>query len=308
MTKQLDAFLDVHRIRLEQFLASRLSTYHRGISENSKAQPLLKALSYSTLAGGKRVRAMLVYMTATACNTRLTSGAHYQSITDAAAAAVELIHSYSLIHDDLPAMDDDDLRRGKPSCHIRFGEATAILAGDALQALAFELLSQDGDCPDKLRIALIGELAKASGARGMVAGQAIDLEAVNQLISYRELVAMHSLKTGALIDAAVHMGSLCGSASLHQTQALRQYARCIGLAFQIQDDILDIEGDAEQLGKPLGADIAANKPTYPALLGMEGAKDKAVELCNEAISALGNFGPSANLMREFATFIVNRRS
>ena len=226
--------------------------------------------------------------------------------SDPLAAAVELVHCYSLIHDDLPAMDDDDLRRGKPSCHIKYGEANAILAGDALQTLAFEILANEADGTADLRIALIRELTKASGANGMVGGQAIDLAVVNQRISYDELVNMHALKTGALIDAATYMGCLCGGANAKQSQALRDYARAIGLAFQVQDDILDIEGSSEQTGKPQGTDIAANKPTYPAIMGLSQAKLKAQSLCDEALAALADFDDNADPLRSLASYIVQR--
>ncbi|HCX26580.1 MAG TPA: geranyl transferase, partial [Cellvibrionales bacterium] len=259
--------------------------------------------AYSSLAGGKRIRAMLVYMAANACQA---DNAPTAAMTDTAAAAIELVHCYSLIHDDLPAMDDDDLRRGKPSCHVQFGEANAILAGDALQTLAFELLANEGDGKAELRIGLVRELSRASGANGMVGGQAIDLAVVNQNISYDELVNMHALKTGALIDAATHMGCLCAGGNSEQAKALRHYAQAIGLAFQVQDDILDIEGSSEQTGKPQGTDIAANKPTYPAIMGLSEAKAKAQSLCDEALEALTDFGANADPLRSLATYIIQR--
>lgn len=308
----LTSFISAFGPRFEQLFSHRLDQYTLDTTQYPQATALNKALRYSSLGGGKRIRAMLVYMAAQACGNGPSTAKQHSlsstktSITDAAAAAVELIHCYSLVHDDLPAMDDDDLRRGKPSCHIQFGEATAILAGDALQTLAFEILSDDADCDPALQLALIRELSRASGASGMVGGQAIDLAVVNQSIDYQALTDMHRLKTGVLIDAATHMGGLCGNADANQTQALRHYAKAIGLAFQIQDDILDIEGDSAQTGKPQGADIAANKPTYPAILGLDAAKTQAQALCDEAVAALSDFDSKATALRELASYIVNR--
>ena len=303
MTDVLASFLSSHKAKFEDYLASRLSHYSQDVGQNPQAQPLIDALAYSSLAGGKRIRAMLVYMAANACQA---DDVPNTSMTDAAATAIELVHCYSLIHDDLPAMDDDDLRRGKPSCHIKFGEANAILAGDALQTLAFELLANEGDGNAELRIGLIRELSSASGVNGMVGGQAIDLAVVNQNISYDELVNMHALKTGALIDAATHMGCICAGGNSEQAEALRHYAQAIGLAFQVQDDILDIEGSSEQTGKPQGTDIAANKPTYPAIMGLSEAKAKAQSLCDEALEALAGFGANADPLRSLATYIIQR--
>ena len=303
MTDVLASFLSSHKARFEDYLASRLTDYSQDIGQTPQAQAFIDALAYSSLAGGKRIRAMLVYMAANACQT---DNAPTAAMTDAAAAAIELVHCYSLIHDDLPAMDDDDLRRGKPSCHVQFGEANAILAGDALQTLAFELLANEGDGKAELRIGLVRELSRASGANGMVGGQAIDLAVVNQNISYDELVNMHALKTGALIDAATHMGCLCAGGNSEQAKALRHYAQAIGLAFQVQDDILDIEGSSEQTGKPQGTDIAANKPTYPAIMGLSEAKAKAQSLCDEALEALTDFGANADPLRSLATYIIQR--
>lgn len=303
MTDVLASFLSSHKARFEDYLASRLTDYSQDIGQTPQAQPFIDALAYSSLAGGKRIRAMLVYMAANACQA---DNAPTAAMTDTAAAAIELVHCYSLIHDDLPAMDDDDLRRGKPSCHVQFGEANAILAGDALQTLAFELLANEGDGKAELRIGLVRELSRASGANGMVGGQAIDLAVVNQNISYDELVNMHALKTGALIDAATHMGCLCAGGNSEQAKALRHYAQAIGLAFQVQDDILDIEGSSEQTGKPQGTDIAANKPTYPAIMGLSEAKAKAQSLCDEALEALTDFGANADPLRSLATYIIQR--
>ena len=303
MTDHFARFLSSHKARFEDYLAASLAHYSQDIGQKPQAQPFIDALAYSSLAGGKRIRAMLVYMAANACQA---DNAPITAMTDTAAAAIELVHCYSLIHDDLPAMDDDDLRRGKPSCHIQFGEANAILAGDALQTLAFELLANESDGSADLRLSLIRELSSASGANGLVGGQAIDLAVVNQSISYEELVNMHALKTGALIDAATHMGCLCAGGNSTQAKALRHYAQAIGLAFQVQDDILDIEGSSAQTGKPQGTDIAANKPTYPAIMGLADAKAKAQSLCDEALAALADFGANADPLRSLATYIIQR--
>ena len=224
---------------------------------------------------------------------------------DDCACALEMIHAYSLVHDDLPAMDDDDLRRGKPTCHIAYDEATAILVGDGLQSRAFELLA-DLDLPAERNLAMVKLLAAASGPRGMVGGQAIDLANVNRQLDLSTLQTMHQLKTGALIRAAVGLGALAGGASAAQRQQLDDYGRAIGLAFQVQDDILDIESNTEVLGKTQGADQSLNKPTFPALLGMDGAKRLARELHDDAISALGGFGSTAEPLRQLAAYIIER--
>ncbi len=264
------------------------------------AARLKQAMRYSALNGGKRVRATLVYAAAQAVCGNIPATA------DSVACALELIHAYSLVHDDLPAMDDDDLRRGQPTCHIAFDEATAILAGDALQTLAFECIA-DSKLPAELRCELILTLAHASGVAGMVAGQDMDLAAENRQISLDMLESLHRHKTGALIAASVRMGALLAGATQEQLQALARYAHAIGLAFQVQDDILDIESSTEELGKPQGADIALNKSTYPGLLGMEKAKQRAQELCAEANTALEVFAESADALRNLANYIVRRR-
>ena len=256
------------------------------------------AMRHGLLVGGKRLRPLLVYLAGQAL------GASDDAL-DAPAAAIELIHAYSLIHDDLPAMDDDDLRRGKPTCHIAYDEATAILVGDGLQSRAFELLA-DLDLPAERNLAMVKLLAAASGPRGMVGGQAIDLANVNRQLDLSTLQTMHQLKTGALIRAAVGLGALAGGASAAQRQQLDDYGRAIGLAFQVQDDILDIESNTEVLGKTQGADQSLNKPTFPALLGMDGAKRLARELHDDAISALGGFGPTAEPLRQLAAYIIER--
>lgn len=262
---------------------------------------LKQAMRYSALNGGKRVRATLVYAAAQAVSGEIPA------YSDPIACAVELIHAYSLVHDDLPAMDDDGLRRGQPTCHIAFDEATAILAGDALQTLAFECLALTELSSEK-RCELILALARASGAAGMVAGQDMDLAAEGKQISLPELESLHRHKTGALIRASVQLGALASNATTEQKTALDNYASAIGLAFQVQDDILDIESSTEELGKQQGADLALNKSTYPSLLGLEKARQRARDLCDEAIRALMLFDGSAEPLRQLARYIVERKN
>ena len=261
---------------------------------------LADAMKYGLLNGGKRLRPFLAYATAQALN-----GTWQQA--DAAACALEMVHSYSLVHDDLPAMDDDDLRRGKPTCHIAFDEATAILAGDGLLTAAFEVLA-DSPLPDGQRLQLIRLLSKAAGGAGMVAGQAIDLNHVGQSMTLAQLENMHRHKTGALIRVAVEMGAYSVQEAIEADvlAALRQYAEAIGLAFQVQDDILDIESDTATLGKTQGADLALNKPTYPALLGLDGAKQKAQELVAEAQQALQVLPGDTSVLAALADYIIQR--
>jgi len=258
------------------------------------------AMRYSLFNGGKRVRPILAYAAALAIrpNTNL-------DLIDPIAAALECLHSYSLVHDDLPAMDDDDLRRGKPTCHIAFTEATAILAGDGLQTLAFDLLTTV-DVDAATQIKLIRQLTQGSGVDGMVLGQAIDLAAVDHQLDLAQLETMHRYKTGALIRASVAMGATCAGADEKQLAALDNYAAAIGLAFQVQDDILDVTSDTATLGKQQGADIARNKPTYVSLLGLDAAKAKADELHRQALAALNGFGESAAPLRQLASYIVER--
>jgi farnesyl diphosphate synthase len=228
---------------------------------------------------------------------------------NAPACAVEMIHAYSLIHDDLPAMDNDDLRRGRPTCHKAFDDATAILAGDSLQALAFHVLAHDKHMiiSAEQRIKMIDILAQASGSRGMAGGQAIDLAAVGKELNITELENMHIHKTGALIRASVELGALSQpEVDPELFNKVSHYAKCIGLAFQVQDDILDIEGDTETLGKPQGSDLERNKPTYPNLLGLDGAKDVAKQLHEEAILSLSVFDEKADPLRWIADYIVQR--
>jgi geranylgeranyl diphosphate synthase type II len=276
------------------------------------ASRLKQAMRYSALNGGKRIRATLAYAAALAVGGSAPDHTANQladplaNHLDTAACALELIHAYSLVHDDLPAMDDDNLRRGQPTCHIAFDEATAILAGDALQTLAFECLARAEISAD-LRCQLIVTLAQASGAAGMVAGQDMDLAAENRSISLAELESLHRHKTGALITASVRMGALLTGATAAQQEALARYAQAIGLAFQVQDDILDIESSTEALGKQQGADLVLNKSTYPSLLGIEQARQRAGDLCEEAIDALDIFDQQADALRSLARYIVKRK-
>ena len=260
------------------------------------------AMRYSVMDGGKRIRPTLVYAAGQA------AGATPQSL-DRAACAIELIHAYSLIHDDLPAMDDDDLRRGKPSCHRAFNEATAILAGDALQSLAFQILASDvqSTVTEATRLRMIKTLALAAGSRGMAGGQAIDLAATKQQLNIAELEDMHIHKTGALIRASVVLGALCSPSSAQaDIEKLDHYAKCIGLAFQIRDDILDVEGEAETLGKNTGMDQRLEKSTYPSVIGLGAARQRAAELHTEALESLTGFDEKADPLRSISLYIVER--
>lgn len=263
---------------------------------------LHQAMRYAALSGGKYIRPLLVYAAGQACSVT-------PQHLDGPACAVELIHAYSLIHDDLPAMDNDQLRRGRATCHVAFGEAVAILAGDALQALSFHILAGDPGLAvsDHRRLKMIDTLSLASSSLGMAGGQAIDLAAVGKELSIEELEGMHLRKTGALIRAAVLLGALSNEAADERAlQALGNYARCIGLAFQIRDDILDVEGSTATLGKTQGSDRANDKPTYPALLGIGGAQRKAETLHEEALGHLSGFGPDADTLRAISEYIVQR--
>lgn len=260
------------------------------------------AMRYAVMNGGKRVRPILVYAAGSAVNAPLAN-------LDAPACAIELIHAYSLVHDDLPAMDNDDLRRGQPTCHRKFDEATAILAGDALQALAFEVLSRNTPARQATtQIAQLATLAQASGKLGMAGGQAIDLEAVGQQLELSALQHMHRLKTGALISAAVHMGALAAANTTpDQLKALARYSAALGLAFQIVDDILDVTADTKTLGKPQGSDAARHKPTYPALLGLEESRRRAEENLEIALSCLQNFDAQRSEgLRWIANYVLKR--
>ena len=280
------------QLRIEQMLNLTLP------STDITPQVLHSAMRYSALGGGKRVRALLCYAASELCNGD-------ESMADAAACAVELIHAYSLVHDDMPCMDDDDLRRGKASCHKQYDDATALLVGDALQSLAFEVLSNTQKISNaKLQLSMLNILARASGSIGMAGGQAIDLASVGKSLSQAELESMHRLKTGALIEASILLGAASGSDI--QIMAARTFAANIGLAFQVVDDILDVEANTSTLGKTAGKDATTNKPTYVTILGLDVAKQHAQHLYTNAINALKPFGASGHRLKELADFITQR--
>ena len=272
--------------------------------EDQPPVELHRAMRYAVLGGGKRLRPLLVYAAGTALGA--SCGA-----LDSAAASVEIIHAYSLVHDDLPAMDDDSLRRGRPTCHVVFGEAMAILAGDALQALAFELLAGDpllADAPAVL-VRMLHLLASACGSHGMAGGQALDLAGVGRQLDGAQLEQMHVYKTGALIRASVQLGALAaGCADSARLAALERYGHCVGLAFQIRDDILDVEGDSATLGKTAGKDAASAKPTYPAILGMRGSRARLAELTDRAIAELSACGAAMDELVALARYVAARES
>lgn len=292
-----------------QSLKQLMQTYQQQVDQaleqviagtSTLAKELHQAMHYSTFNGGKRVRPLLVYLTGQALNVPTN---HLNS----AACAVELIHCYSLVHDDMPAMDDDDLRRGKPTCHKQFSEATALLTGDALQTLAFEALTKNTHLNEQQMLAMVRVLAQASGVAGMAGGQAIDLAATGKTLTLEQLKTMHEHKTGALIRASVQLGALGASNVQSDTlKALDTYARNIGLSFQIKDDILDIESDTQTLGKQQGADISLNKATYPALLGLDGAKQMAHQCHQEALDSLQIFDDKADPLRWLSEYIIVR--
>ena len=294
---------------MQQPLADRLAGYSQQVDAqlerilppaSGPAERLFAAMRYSVFNGGKRLRPALCFAAADAIGDSNIN-------TTKVAAAVEMIHAYSLIHDDLPAMDNDDLRRGKPTCHIQFDEATAILAGDALQSLAFQQLTELTDMASDSLVELLSILASYSGCNGMAAGQAIDLAATGQTLDIDQLDTMHRHKTGALIEASLLMGAItAGGASQAQLSALRDFAHAIGLAFQVQDDILDVESSTEQLGKQQGSDAANNKSTYTSLLGLERARNQAASLYQQSIDSLEVFADRAEPLRQLASFIVNR--
>lgn len=281
--------------------AVELALEHYLPGEHRQPQTLHAAMRYSTLQGGKRIRPLLAYAAG-----ELT-GADEADLARAA-CGVEMIHAYSLVHDDMPCMDDDVLRRGKPTCHIAFDEATALLVGDSLQTLAFELLaSPDSKLPPATQLTMVRLLAQASGHAGMAGGQAIDLSSVGKQLNQTELEFMHCLKTGALIRAAVLLGAHCGQPlSADELDALDHFAKRIGLAFQVVDDVLDVEADSQTLGKTAGKDEANDKPTYVSLMGLSSAKQYARDLYEDAISALSPFGSKAERLRQLAEYIVAR--
>jgi len=301
---------DVTNNKEKMSIVSKLVKYRSRIEKklnnslpDSMTEPSLlhQAMRYSVLGGGKRIRPLLVYAAGECLQIQKTT-------LDAPAVAIELLHAYSLVHDDLPSMDDDDLRRGKATTHIAFDEAIAILTGDALQTLAFGVLSSPlPHISLKNQLNIINILSKTAGSVGMVGGQVIDLSSSGKILSEKQLENMHLHKTGALIRASVMMGATCSERlTQQQKNALEKYALCIGLAFQVRDDILDIESDTKTLGKQQGADIAANKATYPAILGMVAAKQKVVRLYKSSYNALSCFGEEADLLRHIADYIVKR--
>lgn len=296
MTASITDRLTFYRDRVDQALLQHLpDTEQTGTT-------LEAAMQYATLNGGKRIRPVLVYATGKALGAD-------PEILDVPACAIEFMHAYSLVHDDLPSMDDDDLRRGNPTCHIKYGEATAILAGDALQALAFTTLaiSLKDKLDPSIIISMMDELGRASGIEGMAAGQAIDLQSVGQTLDLDQLESMHRCKTGALIQASVVLGATCAQVSDDSLVTnLRTYGDAIGLSFQIVDDILDVVGDTEVLGKTQGADIALNKPTFPSIMGLDGAHAHADQQRDRALAALDSYGKEFDELRDLASYIVSR--
>ena len=294
---ELDPALAALGARAEQVLDRALPSARRPPTE------LHRAMRYAVLGGGKRLRPLLTYASGRALGAPLPR-------LDAPACAVEIIHAYSLVHDDLPAMDDDALRRGRPTCHVAFGEAMAILAGDALQALAFERLADATalDVDAATRIEMLRTLAAACGAEGMAGGQAFDLAAVGSVLGLAELEHMHACKTGALIRAAVRLGALAAGAGADALAALDAYAAAFGLAFQVRDDILDVEGVTADLGKTAGKDARAAKPTFPSVLGLDASRARLASLTDEALAALAGFGVAADPLRELARYAAARIS
>lgn len=295
------ASLDVASVQLEEaldFYSARVADQLKQLLARnpSPSAELNAAMEYSLLNGGKRLRPFLVYATGQLLGAKLED-------LDRPATAIELIHSYSLVHDDLPAMDDDDLRRGKPTCHLAFNEATAILVGDALQTLAFQQLAH----PEQpAALALVAQLATASGAQGMVGGQMLDLASEGKQLNLEELEQLHQHKTGALINAAVMLGALVAGASEEQLKSLQKFAKSLGLAFQVEDDLLDIQGTVAELGKTTGADAQLNKATYPSLLGIEAAEQLAEKLIAEACHSVENLPHQARLLTQLATWTLTR--
>ncbi len=272
------------------------------IHGSQPSEPIIEAMKYSLMAGGKRIRPVLCLASAEAV------GGNPQAVLPAA-CALEMVHTYSLIHDDLPAMDNDDLRRGKPTCHVAFDEATAILAGDALLTLAFQVLSSvrvTGENQASGWLKVIQMISTAAGYQGMIRGQMLDMAAEGQHLTVDELKSMHALKTGALIEASLHCGALLADAREHQMETLNVYARNIGLAFQVTDDILNVEGNPEEMGKAVGTDQLRGKNTYPAILGIDSSRRFAETLVDEALEALEVFDIRAEPLRALATYVIER--
>lgn len=286
-------FLSTSQVQIQQVLEQILP------SITQSPQRLHQCMRYAVLTGGKRIRPLLVYATGQ------SFGAKHDAL-NLPAAAVELIHCYSLIHDDLPAMDNDDLRRGQPTCHKAFDEATAILAGDALQCLAFSILASDTESAAAQVLQMISLLAQSCGSFGMAGGQMLDLEATGETLSLEQLQTMHALKTGALIKCGVLLGAIVAKVDTTTFNNLSRFADHLGLAFQIQDDILDVEGETEVLGKHAGADALLNKPTYPAILGLVVAKQEMERAYQKALACLEQYGTDVDHLREVAAYLVNR--
>ncbi|MCX7192516.1 MAG: polyprenyl synthetase family protein [Proteobacteria bacterium] len=294
MNSNFTTWATAHQFRFEEVL--------RGLLPQAQIAPhrLHQAMRYAVLDGGKRVRPLLAFAAGELAGADVTR-------VNIAAAAVELIHAYSLVHDDMPCMDDDMLRRGKPTCHVEYDEATALLVGDGLQSLAFQLLAEYRLSKDaETQLAMIKLLAVAAGSRGMAGGQAIDLDSVGKSLSLPELENMHIHKTGALIRAAVLLGAQCGNVTQAQLAKLDHYSKCVGLAFQVVDDVLDAEADTATLGKTAGKDADNDKPTYVTLLGVAAAREMAQHLHREALDSLAELGDEAQRLRELADFIVQR--
>ena len=293
---QFESAWNKYKQRVEQALESRL------FADSVAPEHLHQGMAYACLGGGKRFRAMLVY----ACGEAM--GASLAQL-DTPACAIEMIHAYSLVHDDLPAMDDDDLRRGRPTCHIQFDEATAILVGDALQTRAFEILASKkwNNLESDRQLAMIEVLSSATGSLGMAGGQSLDMLATGQSISYQSLVQIHKLKTGALISASALLGGLSSDLGSEEVlERLRKYGECIGLAFQITDDILDYTADSVTLGKASGADQKMNKSTYVSLIGLEQAKNEANNMSEQAIEYIQGLGDNTAFLEQLANFVVTR--
>ena len=300
---ELGAWSERHLNTVELALQRWVTTDAPADSNPGAPGALVEAMRYAVLDGGKRLRPLLVLASCEALN-----GNPHAALR--AACATELIHAYSLVHDDMPCMDNDILRRGKPTVHVKFGEAQALLAGDALQALAFELLTPEGAAiPADLQAHLCRLLARAAGSAGMAGGQAIDLASVGQKLNEQQLSEMHRLKTGALLQGSVMMGAACGAPTAAQLRALQDYGAALGLAFQVVDDILDVTADSATLGKTAGKDAAQDKPTYVALLGLERSRAFAQELLSQALAALAQADlPHPQPLRALADMVVNRKS
>jgi farnesyl diphosphate synthase len=301
--------LSQHFIKKNEFYQQRINLFLTDFLKKNYKEPsqLLEALSYSLLSGGKRIRPLLSYATAEALSIDLKQA-------DYVAASVEMIHAYSLIHDDLPAMDDDDLRRGKPTCHIKYGDAIAILAGDALQAMAFEVLTQV-DANPKVVVKLIRKLSLSCGAAGMAGGQALDLESENKKLTKNEMDEIHRLKTGALISASVEMVGLLftgftdGQKLAFLNLSLKQYAQGFGMAFQIIDDVLDVIGTESEIGKPVGSDESNNKSTYPSIIGLEESKKEAINHSEYAVKILKELPKGdSSYLKYLAEYLISRQS